>query len=349
MRRVKAAFYGNFACPWSSETHHAASLEELGVDVVRLQEPKVPWQQIQAAAEKSNFFCWIKTHGWETPGIENVLNRMKALGIPVISYHLDAYRQIPDRWRKYQSDPYMQSLDHFFTVDDCLAQWLNENTDVKGHYLPPGVFGAECYISDQPSPHANELVFVGSRGYHKTYSMRPKLIDWLKSTYGPRFTHVGGDGDTGTIRGDNLNRVYANSKVVVGDSFICDPNYQGKYWSDRIPETLGRGGGPLLHPWVYGLDEQFTDGEHLVTYRHGDFDDLKTTIDYFLDDANTEEREQIRMAGHEHVKAHHTYAHRWQTILDTVFRERDGGHAHKRPVDAEVAGASRCTSAVGHR
>lgn len=316
---MRVTFYGNHSVSYTSESHHCASLEALGHEVVRLQEPKVAWQQIASEAERSDLFVWIKTHGWDTPGIENVLDRLKRQGIPVISYHLDAYRQIPDRWKKYQSDPYMQALDHFFTVDALLADWLNENTDVKGHYLPPGVYGAECYISDQPSPHANDVVFVGSYGYHDSYPMRPRLVDWLKATYGPRFTHVGGGSKIGTVRGDELNRLYANSKVVVGDSFICDPNYQGKYWSDRIPESLGRGGGPLLHPWVYGLDEQFTDGEHLVTYRHGDFDDLKTSIDYFLDDSNAAEREQIRRAGHEHVKANHTYQHRWSEILDTVF------------------------------
>ena len=70
---------------------------------------------------------------------------------------------------------------------------------------------------------------------------------------------------------------------------------------------------------MHGLDEQFTDGEHLVTYRWGDFDDLRETIDYFLDDANAEERERIRRSGHEHAKATATYKHRWAEILDTVF------------------------------
>lgn len=316
---MRVAFYGNHSVSYSSESHHCASLEELGCEVVRLQEPKVPAAEILAEALKSDLFCWIKTHGWHTDGIEQVVATLKRVGVPVISYHLDAYRQIPDRWARYQSDPYMQSLDWFFTVDQVLADWLNENTDVKGRYLPPGVYGAECYLSDQRSPHANDVLFCGSYGYHGAYSMRPKLIDWLHSEYGPLFTHVGGDGDTGTIRGHELNAVYANSKVIVGDSFICDPNYPGKYWSDRVPETLGRGGGPLLHPWVCGLDEQFTDGEHLVTYQWGDFDDLKVKIDYYLDDANAAERERIRLAGHEHAKATATYKMRWQSILDTVF------------------------------
>lgn len=312
---MRVTFYGNHSLPYTSESHHCASLEELGCEVVRLQEPKCSAAQIQEEAEKSDLFVWIATHGWDTPGIEGVLQHLKHRGVPSLAYHLDAFLQVPDRWQKYQHHPTMRLLDHYFTVDQCLADWLSANTDAAGHYLPPGVYGAECYIADKPSPHSNDVVFVGSYGYHESYSMRPKLIDWLKQTYGQRFTHIGGGSNVGTVRGDDLNRLYADSKVVVGDSYIVDPNYPGKYWSDRLPETLGRG-GMLVAPWVYGLDESFTDGEHLVTYKHGDFDQLKFIIDYYLDDHA--ERERIRAAGHAHVKANHTYTRRWETILDTV-------------------------------
>lgn len=313
---MRIVFYGNHSVDYTSESHHCASLEELGHEVVRLQEPQVPADVIRDNALESDLFVWIKTHGWETPGIDLAIGAMKQAAVPVLSYHLDAYRQIPDRWARYQNDPYMRQLDHFFSVDECLADWLNENTDVKGHYLPPGVYGRECYISDEPSPHANDVVFTGSYGYHDSYPMRPKLIDWLRQTYGDRFTHIGGGSRVGTLRGAELNALYANSKVVVGDSFICDPNYPGKYWSDRVPEVLGRG-GVLLAPWVFGLDEHFTDGKHLLTYEHGNFIDLRMKIDWLL--AHAAERELIRGAGHAHAKATQTYAHRWQTILDTVF------------------------------
>lgn len=313
---MKIAFLGNWGVSYSSESHHGASLEELGHEVARMQEPKVSADEIAAEAERSDALIWIHTHGWDTPRIGAALAHIKRRGIPIITYHLDAYMQIPDRWARYQSDPYMLALDHFFTVDQCQADWLNDHTNVIGHYLPPGVYGAECYISDQPSPHANDVVFVGSYGYHRSYPMRPRLIDWLKQTYGSRFSHVGGDSGTGPIRGDDLNRLYASSKVCVGDSYIVDPNYPGKYWSDRVPETCGRAGFALV-PRVFGLDESFTDGEHLATYEHGDFDDLRLKIDYYL--VADDEREKIRRAGHEHAKANHSYVRRWETILETVF------------------------------
>jgi spore maturation protein CgeB len=311
---MRITFLGNWSVSYSTETHHGKSLESLGHEVIRLQEPKAPAAQIQAEAEKSDLFVWTHTHGWVTPGIEGVLHRLKKAGVPVVAYHLDLYMGI-QRWTQYEEDPYMRMIDHFFTVDKLMAAWLNNNTEVRGHFLPAGVFDQECYLAEPTSPHGNDVVFVGSRGYHREWAYRPQLIDWLKATYGPRFTHVGGDGQTGTVRGDDLNQLYASSKVAIGDSLCLNFNYP-YYASDRVFETLGRGCA-IIHPRIQGMEEWFEDRKHLAFYEFGDFDGLRKLIDYYLE--HDEEREAMRRAGHEHVKANHTYVHRWQEILETVF------------------------------
>lgn len=312
---MRIAFLGNFNVDYSSESHHAKSLEALGHEVVRMQEPKVSTDALLESALQSDMFVWVHTHGWDTPGISDALDILRGHGIPVVAYHLDLYMPLPQRWQQYQDDPYMRQLDHFFTVDPAMAAWLNTNTDVTGHYLPAGVFGEECYLSDKRSQHGNDVIFVGSRGYHASWPYRPQLIDWLRETYGSRFTHVGGDGDTGTIRGHELNAVYASSKVAVGDTLCPDFNYPG-YWSDRVYETLGRGGF-LIHPFIEGMQEHFTAGEDLLFYDFGNFDQLRRKIDDALERPGM--RYRIRRSGHDHVKANHTYAHRWQTILEAVF------------------------------
>lgn len=312
---MRVSFYGNFGVDFSSESHHAKSLEALGHTVTRLQEPRVSADEI--AAQDCDVFCWIHTHGdtWETPGIAGALAALRARGIPCITYHLDLFCAIPERWKRYQNHPYLTGLDHWFTVDRLMADWLDENTDTRGHWMPPGVLAEECYISNQKSPHANDLVFVGARGYHRAWTHRQQLLDHLELKYGGRFTRAGGDAPTGTVRGDALNRLYANSKIAVGDTYCAGYDYPD-YWSDRVPETLGRGGF-LLMPRVPGIEKQFTDGEHLALWEFGDFDDLDAKIAYYLE--HEDEREKIRRAGHEHVKATATYKHRWHSILDTVF------------------------------
>jgi glycosyltransferase involved in cell wall biosynthesis len=196
------------------------------------------------------------------------------------------------------------------------VEYLNSNPDIKtmGHYLTAGVLKDECYLAD-PWSVQYPIIFVGSYNYHRAWPYRRQLIDWLKETYPDKFSGFGPNFGR-VMRGDDLNRLYASSKVVVGDSYSPNFAYPG-YWSDRIPETLGRGGF-LIHPWIEGIDEFYTDREHLVLYDYGDFNQLDELINYYLD--HDDEREQIRRAGHEHVKANHTFTNRWQKILRTVSR-----------------------------
>jgi hypothetical protein len=307
---MRIAFLGNFAVPYSSETHHAKSLETLGHEVIRLQEPSTAVSVITEQALLCDAFVWIHTHGWDTPGIDFALSAIKNAGIPTLTYHLDLWWGL-QRQKDVRSSVYWD-LDHFFTVDKKMADWLTDNTPVKGHYLPAGVFDEECFISTEPSPFANDVIFVGSRGYHPEWPWRPKLIDWLRDTYGPRFTHIGGDGDSGTLRGPALNAAYSQSKVAVGDTLCLGFDYPW-YASDRLFEAPGRGGFQLF-PRIKGIPELF-DGT-MMFFDFGDFDGLKDLIDYYVE--HDQGREALRKMCHEHVKTHHTYVQRWETILETI-------------------------------
>jgi len=307
---MRIAFLGNFAVPYSSETHHARSLETLGHEVIRLQEPSTAVSVITEQALRADAFVWIHTHGWDTPGIDFALRAIKNAGIPTLTYHLDLWWGL-QRQKDVRSSPYWD-LDHFFTVDKKMADWLTDNTPVKGHYLPAGVFDEECFISSEPSPFANDVIFVGSRGYHPEWPWRPQLIDWLRDTYGSRFTHIGGDGDSGTLRGAALNAAYSGSKVAVGDTLCLGFDYPW-YASDRLFEAPGRGGFQIF-PRIKGIPELF-DGT-MEFFNFGDFDGLKDLIDYYLE--HDQGRESLRTMCHEHVKTHHTYVQRWETILETI-------------------------------
>jgi hypothetical protein len=307
---MRIAFLGNFAVPYSSETHHARSLETLGHEVVRLQEPSTAVSVITEQALRADVFVWIHTHGWDTPGIDFALRAIKNAGIPTLTYHLDLWWGL-QRQKDVRSSPYWD-LDHFFTVDKKMADWLTDNTPVKGHYLPAGVFDEECFISTEPSPFANDVIFVGSRGYHPEWPWRPQLIDWLRDTYGSRFTHIGGDGDSGTLRGAALNAAYSGSKVAVGDTLCLGFDYPW-YASDRLFEAPGRGGFQIF-PRIKGIPQLF-DGT-MEFFNFGDFDGLKDLIDYYLE--HDQPREALRTMCHEHVKTHHTYVQRWETILETI-------------------------------
>lgn len=304
------AFLGNFKVNFSSESHHVKSLKALGHKVIKLQEQHNTGQDILKAALDSDLFIWVHTHGWETPGnlgMDIVLAQLKQKGIPTMTYHLDLWLGLK-REKDLETDPIYKNIGHFFTVDEQMAKWFNKNTSVNGHYIPAGVYDQECYY--QATAKKFDVIFVGSKGYHPEWPYRPKLIEWLTNTYQRRFRHYGGDG-MGIMRGEHLNNLYARTKVVVGDTLCPDFAYPS-YWSDRVYETLGRGGF-IIHPYIKGMEKEFTDKEHLVFYEYNNFKQLKELIDYYLE--NDEEREKIRLAGHNLVKNNYTYRHRWETIL----------------------------------
>ena len=303
-------FLGNFRVDYSSESHHANTLESMGHTVLRMQETEAKSEDIYQKAMSSDMFIWIHTHGWKTPGkhtMESVLKSLKQKGIITMTYHLDLWFGL-QRQKDLNTYPVYKHIGHFFTVDSQMADWFNNNTAVKGHYLPAGVYHKECYI--EPAKLKNDVIFVGSKKYHQEWQYRPQLINWLSDTYKNKFSHYG-NGGIKSLRGSELNTLYASSKIVVGDTLCIGFKYPD-YWSDRVYETMGRGGF-IIHPYVSGMEKEFEDKKHLVFYEYGNFKQLKELIDYYME--HDEERETIRKAGHELVKENYTYKNRWEYIL----------------------------------
>lgn len=314
---MRVAFLGNFGVNYSSESDYLWTMrEKLGYEVVPLQEGEngATAEEIEAVALESDCFFWVHTHGWRPRGksMREVLGRLRAESIPTFSYHLDLWMGL-DRQADLAKDEFWD-IDRFFTVDKLMADYLNSHNGPKTSFVRPGVVQRDCYIAPVNPIYEFDVIFVGSRGYHHEWPYRPQLIDWLQANYGHRFAHWGGDG-LGTIRSGDLNRLYASAKVVVGDT-LCQGFDYPYYVSDRVYETVGRGGF-LIHPYIKGMEEEFVDGQHLVLYKYGEFDDLKQKIDRYLVDHV--DRDRIRLAGHQLVRDNYTYTQRLGQIFSEVF------------------------------
>lgn len=314
---MRVTFLGNFGVDYSSETHHKKSLESLGHEVIALQETQASSQLVLQEAYKSDMFVWVHTHGWQTPGtipMRRVLQRLKAKNIPTVTYHLDLWLGL-QRQNDLARDPVYTDIEWFFTVDPLMADWFNKNTRVKGRYLRAGVIESEMKLEHVPYEH--EIIFVGSKGYHPEWPWRPQLIDHLSQTFGTKFEHFGGDG-LGVVRGGPLTELYNRSKIVIGDSLVKNFDYPG-YWSDRLYETVGRGGF-IIFPRIEGLETEFViDPVHgkqeLATYQFGDLEQLDASINWYLE--HDDVREKIRELGFERCKQY-TYKKRWETIIKEV-------------------------------
>jgi hypothetical protein len=317
------SFRGNFqpGIPFehrtSTEHQIAVTLEKMGHTVHRLQENAVDWATVEVIGKTSDMFLWTQTWNIDEAGARRALTALRRAKVPSVAFHLDLYWGLE---RAHQITDYPWWKSSFVFTADGGHQDEFHRAGVNHHWLTPAIFEDEA-VRGTPDREtfAWPVVFVGSYPYpHPEHAdARRTLIQVLQGRYGGslRVYRAG-------IRGKALGDLYATASVVVGDS--CLAGSSPRYWSDRIPETLGRGGF-LVHPYVEGIEQDYTDGQHLRFFEPQDYRQLVTLIDYYL--GHSDERERIGADGQAHVLAHHTYRHRMATLLDTVFPEEAPGQA----------------------
>lgn len=330
---MKIVYIGNFGPPHSTENDYRQAFEELGHEVIAVQENDGDaLKQVVRAVQFDDASMVLYTRTWGLPLDEavQVWEGCAERGVITAGVHLDRWRGLN---RAHEvGEQAMFRVAHLFTADgDFADEWPELPGGGVHHWLPPGVRGSEVCESDPYPPWVDawDVAFVGSAPtpqgghYHDVeWPHRRQLVAWLRETYGERFVHVGNGGqpvndDSGntltTLRGHWCNRLQRSVKVTVGDS--CLVTRTGKYWSDRVPETWGRGGF-LIHPGVDALAMQLDGTYPGWAWTPGDWDELRHSIDYWLAHPVEREAERLRIAGI--IRAEHTYRQRAQTILETV-------------------------------
>jgi hypothetical protein len=315
---VRVAILGNQQVPWCTEVHWAGSFELEGHDVTFLQEGETKAVDVPDLVKGHDLFFWVQTYGLAVSGgtideRSDMLTRVRAMGIPSVGAHLDKWLDL-GREDQLAAEPYFR-VDHLFTPDgDSRGRF--PALGINHHWMPPGVYEPECVRGNVRPEFQCDVAFVGhwQGHYHTESTHRFALVEWLQHRYGNR---LGLWPKGRAVRGTDLADLYESARVVVGDSCLVGTDKQAdRYWSDRIPETVGRA-GLLLHPHVDGLADEFTAGGHFDCWDAFDWDRLRILIDGYLDDPDR--RDRVRFAGQQHVLEHHTYTVRVRQILETVF------------------------------
>lgn len=312
---MRVGYVGNFGPEHSTENHLTAALERCGVGVVQMQENAgETWAMLgRPEALELDLLLWTRT--WHLPELPQAeaLSALDRAGVPTVGYHLDRWWGL-DREPQIIDEPYF-GCDLMVTAElgpDDGRAWAGAG--VEHAWYPPGVLRSQALVGSMVAKWRTDVGFVGSwAGYHDEWPWRRELVRWLPRTFGKR-ARLFPRHPAQAIRGAALADLYASIKVVVGDSCLApysDGSTPVRYWSDRVPETLGRGGF-LLHPWVDGMEDDggFVDGEHLIYYEPGNLTALRKSIEWWLDPAHDAERERICLAGRQLVLERHTYERR---------------------------------------
>lgn len=308
---MKIGFIGNFSVPFTTENERKYSFEQLGHEVITFQENRTNSIQLLEAMPNLDMLVYSHTHdaSYIIRSLKDVFKIYKEHKVPTVSVHLDRWVGL-ERVKDVGKEATWFTEYIFMADGSPEAAELYDSLKLNWYYLKPGVVEKACYMAKPDyDKYPHEIVFTGSKRYHPEYPFRKELIDFLHRTYGNTFAHYGNDGKR-VVREDELNKLYASAKVVVGDSCFGG---RKNYVSDRYYEVRGRG-GKLIHPDVQGD----IDTVGVTTYIKGDLTDLKAKIDWLLNDPTFRENERI--AGFEHVKAHETYTDRAKEILEVVFK-----------------------------
>lgn len=315
---LRVAYVGNYRHPWCTEVHIADDLARLGVAVDRIQEePSATTpqevQQLRARllADLPDLVLFTRTWGLHESATQ-LWRDLEAEGCQTASYHLDLYLGLPrGDTRLLRRDPFWTTGTVFTPDGDPNSAATFERLGVNHVWMPPAICSAELGLgTPRPDLYPHEIVFVGSERYHPEWAWRRELLAWLRATYGERFMRYGGDIPGGPIRGRRLADLYATARVVVGDSLALPGHTH--YWSDRYPETIGRG-GVLVAPHVPGIDDWH--GGDFRPYEPGDFDSLRAHIDDVLTETwFAEDRWDLVSS----CSARNTYQHRMTSMLDLL-------------------------------
>lgn len=293
---MQIAYIGKFDRIYDEE-YIARSFEMIGCEVIRIPSHYQPRAVVQILEkEKVDFLLYGKL----SYSVDTIpfLNKIKEINVKTVCWLFDLYIGYP-REHQLKTNPIFKS-DYVASTDGGHDDRFKE-LGVNHTCIRQGIFKDECIL--YPFKKAEyDIVFVGSD--NGAFPQRKEFMISLDAFYNFKWF---GKRDTHEIRSLELNELYSKSKIVVGDSF-----YSPHYWSNRVVETLGRGGF-LIHQDVEGLKEAYP---HIVTYERGNFRDLRSKIDYYL--AHEDERREIIKKNFEWVRNNYTMDRKCNELIQWV-------------------------------
>lgn len=294
---MRISFIGKFN-KMHDEEYIAEGFESIGHFVQRIPDVLSPFDIGQAIKSLNpDILLYCK---WQQPKeLDETIESLKKGGMKTVCWLFDLYLGYA-REEQVKTKLFFKS-DYVFTTDGGHDEEF-KRLGVNHHCIRQGIRNKECFIQEGIP---KGIAFIGSD--NPLYPYRCKMLGKVIARFNNGFTWYG-RGDTDEMRGTKLNELFGNTKVIIGDSV-----YSPYYWSNRVVETLGRGGF-LIHSEVEGLKEEYP---YLVTYQKDNVQDLLNKIKYYSEHEN--ERKEILQRNFEWVRHHYTIDKKCRELIDYVF------------------------------
>ena len=227
----------------------------------------------------------------------------------------------PDAISNFQKSMFfVAGYDYLFFVDKYIVEKLNEEFHLNTHYLP------QCF-----NPKKHEKVALTDETDLNKYSCEITNAGNLYPSRAALYKHLTkynfkmwGAPPAVWLSVPELDKIIMNktvfniekskafngAKVVLNNLHPAVINGVNK----RTFEICGVGGFQITS-YRNAVVELFEIGKEIVTYSN--LEELIQKLDYYL--AHDDEREQIREAGYQRALKEHTYEHRLNSMLSTVF------------------------------
>lgn len=287
---------------WKCDLAEAA--ESLGWQVEHLPARGIATDDVVRASKDADCLLWARTHHHQPDGpVGDMLRRVEDGGTATVGLHLDLYWGLPHREPQIGNHPWW-SCQYIFTADGGVRDWRGRGVN---HYWCPPPMGSRFLGRAQPAARfMHHAAFVGGIVPHIHGPHRANLLAWAWGQWGLGFARYGG---LRKVWGAELSALYASARVVVGDSARAP-----RYWSDRVPLSLGRG-ALLAHPVVDGMDELGLTDDVMVRYRWGHYGDIADRLSGMTEaDCNTVRDNAVAL-----VWERHLWTHRLLDIQKVVF------------------------------
>lgn len=243
-----------------------------------------------------------------------VLEKITGTNIKTVQYYHDGWRvdRLPEmlKWGR-QVDLFLSN-----------AMGLHDQYQQAGIKNP--IFITEgCDIYDHKKRHPilpiwkSDLAFVGEA---RPNEPRIELIQKLNEicqvkVYGKNWELCGIRATLKEVNPYRYSLICGGAKIVLGIDAVT--SIEG-HWTNRLWITLGCGGFHLTN-YIPGMEEVFTNREHLVWY-HDEEECIALVKEYL---AKPEEIERIANSGYLYVHEHHTFHHFVDKVLalcDTIHK-----------------------------